>query len=84
MSEFGFSGEGEKLTPSEELAHLLDTYGGVESIPSDIKERILAEMKQYGDTRSCFKLFLFIFYLSFPFFFLYMRGNIFCRIIKVP
>jgi hypothetical protein len=52
MSEFGFSGEGEKLTPSEELAHLLDTYGGVESIPSDIKERILAEMRQYGDARS--------------------------------
>ncbi|NTV22421.1 MAG: hypothetical protein HGB03_02525 [Candidatus Yonathbacteria bacterium] len=50
--QFGFSPEGEKLTPSEELTHLIDTYGDLDSVPDEIKMRIVNDLKAVGDERS--------------------------------
>lgn len=50
--EFGFSAEGEKLTPLEELTHLIDTYGDLDSIPNEARERIEHDLKTVGDGRS--------------------------------
>lgn len=50
--EFGFSAEGEKLTPSEELAHLIDTYGDLDSVPDEAKQRIANDLKAVGEERS--------------------------------
>lgn len=54
--EFGFSAEGEKLTPSEELAHLIGTYGDLDSVPDEAKQRIANDLNIVGDERSLEKV----------------------------
>jgi|GEM_PF-2448197 hypothetical protein len=50
--EYGFSNEGEKLTPSEKLTHFIETYGDLNSTPNELKEKIQHDMAHVGDTRT--------------------------------
>lgn len=45
--EFGFTPEGEKLTPQEELKHALETYGSPDALPENLKDKLI---KDFGGT----------------------------------
>ncbi|MBC8465149.1 MAG: hypothetical protein H8D63_02160 [Parcubacteria group bacterium] len=41
--EFGFTPEGEKLAPHEELTHALETYGSENAMPEDLKNKLIED-----------------------------------------
>jgi hypothetical protein len=38
-----FTGQGEMLTPREELVHMLATYGSLEAMPGEVREKLAGD-----------------------------------------